>query len=199
MAAPSGASRIYPLGNSLAPLILLGGKLSRPKLEAIRFWYEFYFDTERGSYVYEIETMHRIYHESLLSTRFAYLLTARSRPNVYINPYKLHVLSDMDGLTTFVALDSPSVLEKLQTELKSVVPEKEASANLSMLEPLPYLNADINEGLRLGHGTMHRLSRVHSKNMLNFNDWIIPPSTPIAMTPYFLHLNPTLLPETRNF
>jgi cytochrome P450 len=98
-----------------------------------------------------------------------------------------------------MVLDNPDVLQKLQTELESVMPAKNASANLSVLEPLPYLNAVINEGLRLSHGTMHRLSRVHPQNVLKFNDLVIPPNTPVAMTPYFLHMNPNLFPQPRKF
>lgn len=39
-------------------------KFPGPKLAALTFWYEFYFDSfEYGSYIYEIERMHRIYGE----------------------------------------------------------------------------------------------------------------------------------------
>jgi len=37
-------------------------KFPGPKLAAVTFWYEFYFDIiECGSYIYEIERMHKIY------------------------------------------------------------------------------------------------------------------------------------------
>lgn len=42
----------------LAPV----AKFPGPKLAALTFWYEFYFDVIRcGSYVYEIERMHKQY------------------------------------------------------------------------------------------------------------------------------------------
>jgi hypothetical protein len=41
-------------------------KFPGPTLAAVTFWYEFYFDViEHGSYIYEIERMHRIYGELL--------------------------------------------------------------------------------------------------------------------------------------
>jgi hypothetical protein len=70
-------------------------KFPGPKLAAVTFWYELYFDVvEHGSCVYEIERMHRIYGEPFLSTIFAHVLTPHTGPIVRINPYELHVLSD---------------------------------------------------------------------------------------------------------
>lgn len=56
-------------------------KFPGPKLAAVTFWYEFYFDiVKHGSYVYEIERMHEEYGEfvRLLS---ATSLTCAQRPN----------------------------------------------------------------------------------------------------------------------
>lgn len=105
----------------------------------------------------------------------------------------------MLALTSFMVLSNPLVLQKLLTELEEAIPEKNASADLANLESLPYLTAIISEGLRLSHGTLHRLSRVHPNNTLKFQDWVIPPNIAVAMTPYFLHLDPVMFPEPRKF
>ncbi|MCJ1394000.1 hypothetical protein MMC18_006877 [Xylographa bjoerkii] len=106
-----------------------------------------------------------------------------------------HMLS----LTAFFVLDDASILKRVLTELETALPDSSSSANLQTLEPLPYLNSVINEGLRLSYASMHRLARVHPKNALAFRDWVIPPNTPVGMTPQFHHENECIFSKPYEF
>ncbi|MCJ1252172.1 hypothetical protein MMC30_009411 [Trapelia coarctata] len=106
-----------------------------------------------------------------------------------------HMLS----LTTYMVLNDNMVLRRLLAELETAIPDPSSSASLQTLEPLRYLNAVIDEGLRLSYGSMHRLTRFQPKNTLSFKDWVIPPNTPVGMTPRFLHENESIFPNYREF
>ncbi len=106
-----------------------------------------------------------------------------------------HMLS----LISYMILANSHVLKQLLAELETAIPDPSQSAGLETLEPLPYLNAVIYEGLRLSCGTIHRLTRVQPKNALQFHEWTVPPNTPVGMTPAFLHDNETIFPKPREF
>ena len=84
-------------------------------------------------------------------------------------------------------------------ELKAAVPDPASSPSQQDLESLPYFNAVIDEGLRLSYGSMHRLSRSHPKNALQYRDWVIPSNTPVDYSAYMLHTNPEVFPEPDKF
>lgn len=106
-----------------------------------------------------------------------------------------HMLS----LTTFFLLHEPALGARLRQELAEATPAGAEIPEIAVLEKLPFLNAVLNEGLRLSHGVMHRLARAHPKDALQYREWTIPPNTPVGMTPYFLHMDPTIFPEPRKF
>lgn len=66
---------------------------------------------------------------------------------------------------------------------------------LQQLEELPYLSAVISEGHRMTHGVAHRLPRVSPQNPIIFNEWVIPPGTPVSMTHMLTHQNASIFPE----
>ena len=103
-----------------------------------------------------------------------------------------HMLS----MTTYHILSNPAVLQRLMEELLGAIPETDIpwSTSLQTLEQLPYLSAVINEGLRISYGTVHRLRRVHPKHALTFQEWTIPPGTPVGMSSLFMHDDPTIFP-----
>lgn len=55
-----------------------------------------------------------------------------------------HMLS----LTTYIVFNDASILTRLLAGLDKAIPDPSSSASLQTLEPLPYLNAVINEGFR---------------------------------------------------
>ena len=102
-----------------------------------------------------------------------------------------HMLSS----TTYHILNNPPILSRLVAELETAFPDAAAAYSLQSLEKLPYLNAVISEGLRLSYGTIHRLQRVHPDNVLTYGDWIIPPGTPVGMSPIFMPHDPAIFPD----
>ena len=106
-----------------------------------------------------------------------------------------HMLS----ITTYHILANPPILSKLLEELEEVIHDIAISCPLQTLEQLAYLSAVVLEGLRVSYGSVHRLQRVHPDNALNFQDWIIPPGTPVSMSSISMHDDPSIFPEPRKF
>ena len=106
-----------------------------------------------------------------------------------------HMLSS----TTHHILNDPPILSRLMAELETTFPSVATPCSLQNLEQLPYLSAVISEGLRLSYGTIHRLQRVHPNNVLTYRDWLIPPGTPVGMSPLFMHNDPAIFPDPQIF
>ena len=106
-----------------------------------------------------------------------------------------HILANV----SFHLINSPQVLEKLQTELGSLMSKTGPSPKWQQLEQLPYLTAVITEGLRMGYGTSHRMQRLFPDTVLQYNGYTVPPMTPVSMTSVLLHDNPTFFPDARTF
>ncbi|KAL6887557.1 cytochrome P450 [Trichoderma longibrachiatum] len=98
----------------------------------------------------------------------------------------------------YLASDS-RVREKLQAELKQAMPTLDARPTWVELEQLPYLNAFINESLRLGYGITARLPRVAPNEALRYKGYVIPPGTPVSSSTYFIHGNASIFPEPDTF
>ena len=102
-------------------------------------------------------------------------------------------------ITTYHLLANPVILEHLISELESSIPDTNHTLDLQSLEQLPYLTAVVHEGLRISHGVLYRLSRVHPNSTLQFQEWIILLGTPVGMSPIFLHKDKVMFPRPRNF
>ncbi|KAI9875931.1 MAG: hypothetical protein M1830_007737 [Pleopsidium flavum] len=100
---------------------------------------------------------------------------------------------------TYHILANPPVLHKLTTELKHAIPDPTVPTSLTQLEQLPYLTAVITEGLRLSYGISHRLERSAPDRAIQFQNYIIPPGTPVSMTSVLIHDNPTIFPDPHAF
>ena len=106
-----------------------------------------------------------------------------------------HMLS----MTTYHILANPPIVRSLIEELEDAIPDIHIPLSLQQLEQLPYLTAVVNEGLRISYGTLHRLQRVHPDHTLKYRDWTIPPGTPVGMSSLFMHDDPAVFPEPRQF
>jgi cytochrome P450 len=88
----------------------------------------------------------------------------------------------------------------LQKELTTYIPDVNARDAFSFpkLESLQYLRGVIREGLRLSHGVTARMPRL-VPYPLEFEDWVIPPWTPVSMTVHDVHFDPEVYPEPLEF
>nr|DAD54578.1 TPA_asm: putative tryptophan 6-hydroxylase [Fusarium equiseti] len=98
----------------------------------------------------------------------------------------------------FHTLDNPDRLHALAAELEAEFPDPNEDVSLDRLERLPLLTAYIKEALRLGYGVTHRLQLL-ADEPLHCNGMIIPPRTPVGMTSIFMHDDPTVFPNPREF
>jgi len=109
------------------------------------------------------------------------------------------------SVATYHLLASPRILAKLKAELRSAIPDSNASFPLPVLEKLPYLVAVVQEAIRLSYGVSSRLQRVSPDNAMLFTDaasgkqWSIPPNTPVGMTSTLIHQQESIFHDSKSF
>lgn len=103
--------------------------------------------------------------------------------------------------TTYHILANPPILAQLQAELKTVMPDPSVLAPFNDLNTLPYFNAVMNEGFHLSHGIITRLTRIAPTEDLHVpnTNVRIPASTPVGMSSWLVHMNPSLFPSPEDF
>lgn len=101
--------------------------------------------------------------------------------------------------TMYYLIANPDVLARLRTEVDEVMPGSVEPAQFNDLDRLTYLNAVVNEGFRLSHGVIQRLTRVAPDETLTFKSYTIPAGTPIGMSSWDVHLDPTVFPSPDTF
>ncbi|KAF2678009.1 cytochrome P450 CYP551C1, partial [Lentithecium fluviatile CBS 122367] len=96
----------------------------------------------------------------------------------------------------YYIVDNSSIRLKMAEELKEVMQDWPATKpTWSQLEKLPYFQAVVKEGLRLSYGVMRRLPRVSPNIPIQFREWTIPAGTPVGMSAYMQHTDPTIFPS----
>ena len=103
------------------------------------------------------------------------------------------------SLATYYVLETEGVREKLMNELKRAMPDESQPLPLVDLEKLGYLSAVVLEALRISYGVSHRLQRVFPDQAITYQDYVLPPGTPVSMTSVLIHDNPDIFPEPRAF
>ncbi|KAL7803486.1 cytochrome P450 [Trichoderma aethiopicum] len=111
------------------------------------------------------------------------------------------------ALTTslYHLLANPVVLRKLQDELLGAVPERDRLPTALEVGSLPYLNAVINEAVRLHPGVMHRQVRVCPSDTIVYKDkssgaeFSLPPGTCYSISPLTSHMNPSVFEDPYEF
>ena len=93
----------------------------------------------------------------------------------------------------------PDKMQRLQDEIRSIMPNPNEPAKLQQLEKLPYLTCVIMESLRLSNGIATRLARVAPDRSIYFRDWEIPKGTPVGMTSTLIHQNPDIFEQPLEF
>ncbi|PNY20708.1 Trichodiene oxygenase [Tolypocladium capitatum] len=104
------------------------------------------------------------------------------------------------GLATYHILANQHILERLRAELKDAIPEVNAAIpSVPELEQLPYLNAIVQESLRLAFGISQRLSRINPHGPITYGSYVIPANVPFSMTSYLQHRDPKIFPDPDAF
>ncbi|RDW92913.1 cytochrome P450 [Aspergillus mulundensis] len=104
------------------------------------------------------------------------------------------------ALASFHIFSNSTILENMRTELvNSVMPDLNSTPSWADLERLPYLTAVITEALRLSHGVTFRQARIAPDEALVFRDWVIPAGTPVAISTYLTHMDPSIFPSPQSF
>ncbi|KAF2796784.1 hypothetical protein K505DRAFT_358991 [Melanomma pulvis-pyrius CBS 109.77] len=118
------------------------------------------------------------------------------RGGVYVYEIeKMHMLAS----TRYFVLANLDILTRLLAVLETVTPDPTSSPSQQVFESLPYLNADTDEGFRMSYGSMHRLSRSHPKDTIQFRDRTISLGTPVSFSNYLLHSELEIFPHPPGF
>ncbi|KAH8424441.1 cytochrome P450 [Aspergillus melleus] len=91
------------------------------------------------------------------------------------------------------------IARRLRSELKMALPSITSRATWTELEKLPYLTGVVNEALRLAFGLTIRLPRVAPTEVIQYEQYSIPPGTPVSTSSYFIHRSPSIFPEPEEF
>ena len=100
---------------------------------------------------------------------------------------------------TYHILANPDILARLMNDLETAIPYPDQHLELRDLERIHYLVAIMWETFRIFYGVTHRLQRIFPDRPLRYEDWVIPPGTPMSMTSVLIHDNPDIFPEPYAF
>lgn len=105
----------------------------------------------------------------------------------------------------FEILANPDVLRKVKQELAAVVTDGRTVPSFAQLDQLHYLNAVINETIRVHPGAMHRQVRVLPDEPIRYTDkrrgktYAVPPGTVYAVSALTSHFNPDAFTDPYEF
>ncbi|KAI8626385.1 cytochrome P450 [Xylariaceae sp. FL1651] len=102
-------------------------------------------------------------------------------------------------------LANPKDLQKLRDELTQAIPDANEIPSFSQVDGLPYLNAIINEVVRLHPGVMNRQPRISPDTPIAYHDkrtgkdYVLPPGTLTTMSPLTTHMNGDVFEDPYEF
>jgi cytochrome P450 len=117
------------------------------------------------------------------------------------------------SVITFHLLANPEIYTRLASELQGAAKDPRNLPSWSSLEKLPYLSAVILEGLRLSYGVPGRTARIATEEALAYRgswtppalekpvlvDYVISRGAAIGMSPYLMHHNEAVFPDSEAF
>ncbi|MCJ1396150.1 hypothetical protein MMC18_009039 [Xylographa bjoerkii] len=104
------------------------------------------------------------------------------------------------SLASFHILSNQHILQRLREELAIAIPDPSASMpTVPEMEKLPYLNAIVQESLRMSYGISQRLSRINPHGPIQYGSYTIPPNVPFSMTSYLMHRDESIFPDPDSF
>jgi len=98
----------------------------------------------------------------------------------------------------FHIINNPDVYRRLRQELDEAIPDPTQPLKWADLERLPYLTGCIREAVRLSYPVSTRNPRLLSKPLV-YNEWVIPPRTPVSMTIVDVNNDEDIFPEHEKF
>jgi len=102
-------------------------------------------------------------------------------------------------LIIFHIFSNTEILQRLRAELTPVSTRDLDRIELKALERLPYLTSVLMEGMRLSPAIASRMARIAPDRELMYEDWRIPPGTPVGMTTLLMHTDESLYPDPMRF
>lgn len=106
------------------------------------------------------------------------------------------------SVAIYFLVATPSILEKLKTELDASIPDPSSHMPLATIETLPYLRACVQEAIRLGYGAPGRVCHIAPDEAMVVKGpkpWVIPPGTPTSMTIYLMSHDENIFPDSKTF
>lgn len=109
------------------------------------------------------------------------------------------------GLLTYHVLSNQEVLDKLLQELSSIAGSNLELLGMRQLEKLPFLQACINEALRLSNPVTGRLPRFNPRAPTTYTTpdskttYLLPPRTVMSMSMPDMHFNASIFPCPKIF
>lgn len=107
--------------------------------------------------------------------------------------------------TLFELLAHPEELQKVKAELAAALPDKNRVPSYSEVEALPYLNAIIQESLRLHPGVMSRMARISPEVDIVYHDkrrgkiYVLPPGTWTSMSTFITQTDSEVFEDPYEF
>lgn len=99
----------------------------------------------------------------------------------------------------FGVLSHSRIHQRLKTELTEAASDETDLTLFGSLKSLPYLNAVINEGLRLAFAVSGRLARVDPRRHHIYNNYALPPGTVMSMGIRLMHNDPDVYEDPYRF
>ena len=93
---------------------------------------------------------------------------------------------------------NPAVKARLFSEVAEAAKEGDLTSN-ETLKRLPYLEAVVKEGLRIGNEVSGRLPRYDPNNPITYKQYTFPPGTVISMSIRDMHLDLNCYPDPLRF
>ncbi|KAH7549017.1 hypothetical protein BM1_10790 [Bipolaris maydis] len=100
---------------------------------------------------------------------------------------------------SFWILQTPGIKARLREELEKAIPNPDELLPLTELEKLPYLNAVVQESLRISYGLSTRIQRTNPTGFIHYGKYVLPPGTEFSMNNYLQVTDPKLFTNADQF
>ncbi|KAI8057083.1 cytochrome P450, partial [Syncephalis plumigaleata] len=101
--------------------------------------------------------------------------------------------------TLLLLIEHPECARRLVDEIKSIHPDNSVRASYEDIRSLPYLDAVINESMRIRPVAPHGMPRVVPEGGITLDGYFLPEGTTIFSSFNALHLNEHVFPEPEAF